>query len=143
MMFFWLHSIAFGIIGVGFLVIGSRGLITKRPFLIPAHYLGWLVILAYLPSLISQALRMSEQGQSFFNTSEMIILLGTAIVITSCWQMAGYLAIGVTEESMTGAIRTALQILNLPYQESNTLFGSQHLTPTYNRRLLACQVYGA
>jgi hypothetical protein len=123
MMSFWLHSVAFGITGVGFLVIGFRGLITKKPFLIPAHYPAWLMILVFLPGLISQAFRMSEQGQNSFNKSEMQILLGYAIVVTNiCWQMIGYLAIGVTEEAMTRAIRDALQRLNLPYQESNKLF---------------------
>ena len=102
-----------GIVGGFFLVIGLRGIITKRPFLVSSRWLLLAISLAFLPGI----------SMIFFPDSIPFILkwlnpiIFTVVFVTMCFTLQGYTTFGITDASFREALLAALQKLQLPYEE--------------------------
>ncbi len=108
----------FGVMASFFLVIGLRGVITKKPFLTSAHWLLALVLLGISPAMF-QALMLpriavgSEMVGAIRWLSPAILIV---VVIFLCLTLRGYIAFGITEISFREGLLHSLRKLNLPYE---------------------------
>lgn len=101
------------------LITGLRGLFIKRPVVYPARNRYWFVVMAFAPATISVIDTMLDaEYESFGLLGSIILLTYAGILIYSWWELSGYIASGVTNESFQSALRTSLEKLNLPYKES-------------------------
>ncbi len=122
-------GIFYGITGLCLLAISLRLFLTKRPFLFPARWFIGILMLSFFPSISSTIGMIGDKiDRDYIDWSGMSFLLlhvGMLIglVIFFMFILAnGYIAIGVTEESMRSALQGALERLNLPYRESISRF---------------------
>lgn len=94
------YPIVVAVMGVLFLTIGLRGLLTKRPFLFPARWLFVFVMIVLLGPMVSLS-SFSRPSQ----TMDWIPFLTFPILAVFMWiQFKGYLAFGVTERSFLSPI---------------------------------------
>ena len=108
------YPFVIGVMGVVFLTIGLRGLLTNRPFLFPARWLFVFVMIVFLGPMVSLS-SFSRPSQ----TMDWIPFLMFAMLAVLMWiQLKGYLAFGVTERSFREGLLAALEKLQLPYEES-------------------------
>ena len=115
-------AVAFGVAGVLMLLMGLRGLVTRRPFLFSgrwilfftlAMFLGMMVPSLSFPSSSPQPLQMMEW------LPFLISLLFFLIMAVLLWlQTRGYQAFAVTGKSFRDGLLAALETLQLPYEES-------------------------
>jgi hypothetical protein len=119
-------SLVIGIMAICFLTIGLRGLITRRPFLIPARFNTLIMMLGFSLSIIPSFGLIFSKERDFLHWYQIFPSLIFVLIIIIVWKtMTGYEAIGVTEESFRNALHEVLQRLNLPFKESVSRF---HLT---------------
>jgi hypothetical protein len=117
-----------GIMGFCLLAISFRLFLAKRPFLFPARRFAAIVMLGFCPAIFSIIEMISDKiDRDYIEWSGMstpLLLAGMliAMLIFMFIQMNGYMAIGVTEESIRSALQGALERLNLPFQESLSRF---------------------
>ena len=104
--------IIFGIMAVFFLVIGLRGIITKRPFLLSNR---WLLSAMFIPVILSAFTFPSSVP---FIVKWLNPVIFTVVLVMMCFALKGYWAFGVTDTSFRDALLTSLQKLNLPYEET-------------------------
>ena len=111
--------VLFGLYTMG---IGLLGLVRKRPLIFASRQLMWVLILVFLPNLINTFLPLfSDWGQNdvllivlpFISLAMMILL-----VFVFWKQMIGYMVFGITDETFRDALTTALNRLNMPFQET-------------------------
>jgi hypothetical protein len=111
-------------LGVYYLMLGLRVILMKRPFLLPARHLFWVVMLGLLPGPIAIGQLFYEDPQLYLLSDILIfatLLLIYVIVLIIVWrQMSGYIALGVTDKSFKSVMHTSLEELNLPYKESGS-----------------------
>jgi hypothetical protein len=108
-----------GIFAISLLVIGVRMLVVRRPILFPARLLACIFAFGFSPMLISSADFIFGDLSGYTDRAGIFMLLaGLVIIVIALQSMSGYAAIGVTPDSLRGALQSALQQLNLPYQES-------------------------
>jgi hypothetical protein len=133
----WIIKVAFGIIAILLLTIGLRGAVTKRPFLVSLRHFVWIMS---IPPLLSVAAvgglifdgpffdgpyfdgpsNAIDFGFGFVGIILLIVfLLSLGIMFFAIWkQTVGYSAFGVTDESFQEALHSALNKLNLPFEET-------------------------
>ncbi len=107
--------ILFGIMALFFLVIGLRGILTKRPFLVSNRWLLLIMFAIFVP-LTLQTLFFPPPGSflvKWLNPSIFIVVL-----VMMCFALRGYVAYGVTDTSFRDGLLAGLQKLQLPYEES-------------------------
>ena len=109
--------ILFGFVAIVFLVIGLRGILTKRPFLISQRWVLSVMFAALIPAILVHLL---TPGESNFMNWLFPLAFGV-ILLMMCYQMRGYMAYAVTDMSFRDALLEALQKLQLPYEESLSL----------------------
>jgi uncharacterized protein len=110
----------FGMMALFFLVIGLRGIVTKRPFLISTRWLLGLALLGFTP-LILQAVAPPPTGDGsgilralrWLNPSVLIVVL-----IFLSFTLRGYVAFGVTATSFREGLLASLRKLNLDHEET-------------------------
>ena len=107
--------IIFGIMAVFFLVIGLRGIITKRPFLLSNKWLLSVMFIIFIPVIIP-AFTFPSSVPFIIKWLNPIIF--TVVLVMMCFALKGYCAFGVTDTSFRDALLTSLQELNLPYEET-------------------------
>ena len=119
--------VGLGVMAVFMLILGLRGLLTKRPFLISARWMFLAFMVAFLPPAVRNILSPSPHPfRSSYQLLEWLPLLMILVVSVLFWiQMKGYLAFGVTEKSFRDGLLAALEELQLPFEES---LSSIHLT---------------
>ena len=111
---FYRMAVVFGVMAVLCLIIGLRGILTKRPFLFPARWLFLFIMAMFLGPMVT-LFPSSWPSQ----TMDWIPFLMLPIMAVFFWlQMKGYLAFGVTERSFREGLLAALEKLQLPYEES-------------------------
>ena len=109
--------IVVGMLGVYFLGIGLRCILTGRPFLISGKWMfaGVIVpflILAVQPLLFSLSYRLMD----WLNWLPLLMFPVPALMF---WhQTKGYIAFSITGKSFRSGLLGALETLQLPYQES-------------------------
>ncbi|MCY4403552.1 MAG: hypothetical protein OXD54_13340 [Candidatus Poribacteria bacterium] len=107
--------IIFGVMAAFFLIIGMRGIITKRPFLVSNKWLLWMMSIVFVP-LICQPL--------FFYPPDIGLLgwlnpaLYIVVLVMMFIALKGYVAYGVTDMSFREALLAALDKLQLPHEET-------------------------
>ncbi len=106
--------------GFVLLVIGLRGIVFKKPFLISARWLFILVLLGFSPGLF-QFLWFPK----FSGGPGMLLALGwlipvmfIVILIFLYLTLRGYTAFGVTDKSFREGLLYSLRKLNLPHEET-------------------------
>ena len=110
----------FGTMALFFLVIGLRGVVTKKPFLISARWLLFLILLGFGP-LMLQAVSLPTSGDGSGILMALRWLVPTmliVVVIFLSFTMRGYIAFGVTDASFRDGLLASLQKLNLAYEET-------------------------
>ena len=111
--------IAFGIAAVFFLVIGLRGILIKRPFLISQRWFLSIMFAAFIPVILQSFLLRLPNDFNLINWLNPLIF--GFILLMMCYQMRGYTAYAVTDTSFREALVEVLQKLQLPYEESVSL----------------------
>ena len=112
-------SIASGIMAIFFLIVGLRGILTKRPFLISQRWLLVIVFVACIPTAILCSLARFPGGSNLM--SWLTPPLFGFILLMVYYQTRGYTAYAVTDASFREALIEVLQKLQLPYEESLSL----------------------
>jgi hypothetical protein len=113
----------FGIFAISLLVIGIRVLVVRRPILLSSRLLACITALGISPMLISSTeLIFGDYSGYTYRAGIFILLTVLVIIVITMWSMSGYTAIGVTPDSLRGALQGALQRLGIPYQESLSRF---------------------
>ena len=111
--------IIFGVAAIFFLVIGFRGILTKRPFLISQRWLLSIMFAIFIPTILQFLVLRFPNGFNLMNWLHPLVF--GIILLMMCYQMRGYMAYGVTDTSFREALIEALQKLQLPYEESLSL----------------------
>ena len=111
-------AVMFGAVGVFILVIGLRGLVTKRPFLFSARWLLLFVLAMFLPPLVTVFPRPFLSPRPLQMMDWLPLLMFPILAVVFWLQMKGYLAIAVTGKSFRDGLLAALEKLQLPYEES-------------------------
>jgi hypothetical protein len=103
-----------------FLVIGLRGVVSKKPFLISARWSLIVVLLGFAPGMFQFASFPGFAGG--FGPMEVlrwsIPLMLIVVAIFLCLTLRGYTAFGVTDVSFREGLLHSLTKLNLPYEET-------------------------
>ena len=114
-MYFIMIPILFGIIAVFFLVIGLRGIITKRPFLVSNRWLLSAMFIMFVPVILPVFTFPSSVP---FIIKWLNPIIFTVVLVMMCFALKGYCAFGVTDTSFRDTLIASLQELNLPYEET-------------------------
>ena len=115
-----LFPFVFGAMALFFLVIGLRGILTKKPFLISSRWLLGLVLLGFAPALL-QAVTPTPGGDgqgilTVLRWLNPLVLL--AVLIFLSFSLRGYMAFGVTDASFREGLLVSLKELNLDHEET-------------------------
>ena len=113
--YFVMIPIIFGIMAVFFLVIGLRGIIAKRPFLVSNRWLLSMMFIIFIPVIIP-AFTFPSSVPFIIKWLNPVIF--TVVLVMMCFALKGYCAFGVTDTSFRDALLASLQELNLPYEET-------------------------
>ncbi len=140
----WIFKLAIGSFAIPILMIGLRGVVTKRPFLVSDRLIigimsiSALLSVTALPFIACGGLFFDEPFSAFnvgsvggndfsFKFVGIILLIAFLIVFFLPLGIAffalrdqtdGYSAFGVTDESFQEALHSALNKLNLPFEET-------------------------
>src|SRR6185503_4363210 len=94
------------------LVIGLRGILTRRPFLLPAYTFNWVMalylLLIYIIPIIQEIIDTPGEPLYIFLGFLFPILMLIVLPIVVWQNMRGYVAFGVTNESFKAALHSAL-----------------------------------
>ena len=113
-----------GIFALFFFVIGLRGILTKRPFLISNRWLLSVIFIALVPVIL---IPVFLQGSDFpFIIKWLNPMIFTLVLVMMCFALKGYVAYAVTDTSFREALLASLQKLELPYEE---MLSTMRLTP--------------
>ncbi len=111
--------IAFGLYVFG---IGIWGLTKKRPLVFAARQLMWFMVAIYIPLTIQSFVPLFEswgRRDPLFIVMPIIQVAMFVLLVFIFWrQMTGYMIFGVSDETFREALISALNKLNLPYQET-------------------------
>lgn len=127
---YYFHMLAV-VIAVGaavFLMIGARVFITRKPIFFSCRYFFGLLFLVFLPQLIASiVLMINAKTQALLMIAVGALLIYLALIFLFWYQMRGFLATGVTDESFRAALHATLDKLNLSYQEQLSKISLTHL----------------
>ncbi|MDE0297868.1 MAG: hypothetical protein OXN17_04495 [Candidatus Poribacteria bacterium] len=108
-----LFPILTGVLGIFFLIVGLKGLLTKRPFLISNGWLRVMMFVFFAPMGLSSLMILDGDPISWLSP-----VLCAALLIMMWFQLQGYVVFAVTDASFREALVAALQRLELPHEES-------------------------
>jgi hypothetical protein len=112
----------FGVMALFFFVVGLRGIVSKKPFLISAQWLFTLVLLAFAPSLLQPFLfplpRLGDRSGMLGILPWLNPIMFTVLLVFMWFTLRGYLAFAVTAESFREGLLASLKKLDLPYEET-------------------------
>jgi len=116
-----LSPVLLGIMAIFMFAIGLRGIVTQRPFLIPARWFFYQMLLVFLPVIsLPLWLGFSSSGPSTTGLALRVWLyplMFGCILLMMWFQMQGYMAFAVTDQAFREALISALHKLNLPFEE--------------------------
>jgi hypothetical protein len=105
------------------MAIGVRALIVRKPILLSSRLLACILALGISPMLISSVKFIFGEYSGYnYRVGIFMLLLVLMLIVILLLIMSGYTAIGVTPDSLRGALLNALQQLDIPYQESLSRF---------------------
>lgn len=105
----------FGIFAAFFFVIGLRGILTKRPFLLSSRWLLLVMFIGLIPAIL---IPVFLPGDSPFILKWLNPSIFTLLLVMMCFALRGYVAYAVTDTSFRDALLTSLQKLDLPHEET-------------------------
>ena len=106
----------FGIFALFFFVIGLRGIVTKRPFLISNRWLLSVMFIGLVPSILIPV--FLPGSDSLFIIKWLNPMIFTVVLVMMCFALKGYVAYAVTDTSFREALLASLQKLELPCEET-------------------------
>ena len=123
-----IFPIVFVIVGLYMLLIGLRGVITKKPFVFSSKSNFWLVALTFSPSVIQSLYSLWDvysspvEYREDFDWSLALLMLFPLlifpVILSFLWrQMRGCTVLGITDDSFRQALYAVLKDLNLPFEE--------------------------
>ncbi len=104
-----------GAIAVYFLVIGLRGILVRKPFLVSARWLQGIYFYCIGVMILSIIQNPPDPGLAGQFTRLLILLVGVAF---GCFFFRGYFACGVTDQSFTEGLFLSLKQMNIPYEKT-------------------------
>lgn len=107
--------IIFGVLAGFFLIIGLRGMISKRAFLISNRWLLWMMFIIFVP-VILQGIFLPSSTPFLVKWVNPVIF--TVVLVMMCLVLKGYAAYGVTDVSFRESLLTSLDKLQFPYEET-------------------------
>src|SRR5271157_911456 len=117
---FVLFPAVFGAMASIFLVIGLRGWISNKPFLISSRWLLILVLLGASPGMsqfIGFPRPVGEPG-ALVALHLLLPIMMVVILIFAYFALRGYTAFGITDASFREALLHSLKKLGLTYEET-------------------------
>ena len=114
-MFSILSPIWFGIFALFFFLIGLRGILTKRPFLVSNRWILAILFVSLGPGIL---LPIFLPGAAPFIIKWLNPVMFTVLLVMMCFVLRGYVAYAVTDTSFRDALLASLQKLELPYEET-------------------------
>lgn len=120
---------------IAFFAISAWLYVRQVPLVLPGRGFAWLIALAMAPVLVVVVSLVLSASRSAACGSALFLVLIPVIVIFASWRsLRGYLVFGVTQDSTRDSLRSALDALELTFEE--TVLGFV-LSPT--RRTLRVQ----
>jgi hypothetical protein len=115
-----LFPVLFACMALFFLVIGLRGIVFKKPFLISARWLFILVLLGFSPGIFQFAWlpKFSGGPGMLLALGWLIPVMFIVILIFLYLTLRGYTAFGVTDKSFRDGLLYSFRKLNLPHEET-------------------------
>ena len=107
--------IMFGMMAGFFLIIGLRGILTKRPFLVSNKWLLWITFIVFIPNILLILFLPSSISILIKWLNPAIFTVGLVML---CFALKGYTAYGVTGTSFREAMLAALEKLQLPHERT-------------------------
>lgn len=110
----------FGILAAYLLIIGMRGILTRKPFLLSNRWLLLVMFIGFTPGILLP-FYFALRDLDFTDMNLMDWLnpaIFTVVLVMMCFTMKGYAAYGVTDTSFREALLDALDKLQLPYEET-------------------------
>ena len=126
-----IYAVIFALQSLTYILVGLRVLRAKRPFIVSQR---WRVILWFaLPmGIIAYIIWPKYPGESWIPI--LMAIGGMTVVYGINWRQSREgIVVGATETTLHDALRHALNILSLPYEESTKAFR----LPTLNNELIA------
>ncbi|HTY24942.1 MAG TPA: hypothetical protein VMC85_17560 [Desulfomonilaceae bacterium] len=110
----------FGVMALFFFVIGLRGIVSKKPFVISARWLFIVVLLGFSPAMFQFAWFPKPSGGPAILVAIrwLIPVMFIVIIIFLYFTLRGYTAFAVTDTSFREGLLASLEKLNLPHEET-------------------------
>jgi hypothetical protein len=104
-----------------FLLVGLRGIVAGKPFLISLRWLFTIMLLAFAPSFILQPFlipvpRPAGELGAFALLYSLNPIVFTVLLVFMWFTLRGYAAFAVTDSSFCDGLVAALKNLDLPYE---------------------------
>ena len=116
------YGVAFAAFAIYVFGIGLSGFIRKRPLVFASRQLMWFMFAIFAPTIIMifSLFLGSRKYISSFSVGMFVFQLGMMVIMVFIlWrQMSGYMIFGVSDETFREALTSALNKLNLPFQET-------------------------
>jgi hypothetical protein len=115
-----MFPIMFGLLAAFFLVIGLRGILTGKPFLLSNKWMLVLMFVTFIPViLLPFYFALPDLDLTEMDLMEWLNpAIFTVVLVMMCFALKGYVAYGVTDTSFREALLAALEKLQLPYEET-------------------------
>jgi hypothetical protein len=108
----------FAVLALFMIIVGLRGIVTRKPFLLSARWLFAVMVLAIVPVVLQpflvQVPRVGDEAAILFWLGP---LMFAGVVIFMWFTLRGYLAFAVTDSSFREGLLASLNKLELPHEE--------------------------
>ena len=108
----------FATMALFFLFIGIKVVLNKRPMFLSSRYFFGFMVLAFSPQFVNTANMLTKDLPS--NLGLIIYLnpiMFVCLLVFFWFQMKGYMAIGISDDSFREALHYSLNKNNLPFEE--------------------------
>lgn len=108
----------FSIMALFFLFIGVTVVLNKKPIFLSSKYFFGFMVLAISPQFVNAAIMLTNdmsENLSLVLYLNPIVLV--ALLVFFWFQMKGYMAIGISDDSFREALHYSLNKNNLPFEE--------------------------
>lgn len=110
--------VIFGVMAVFFLVLGLRGIVTRKPFVISSRWILGLFILAFTPNVAMSLLWPSPSTGGAISLMRWFLMTMLAVLLVFLFlSVRGYVAFAVTDTSLREALVASLAKRHLEFEE--------------------------
>jgi hypothetical protein len=106
----------------GFLLLGLRGLLGRRPLVFRSRLMLVVIVLCLLPGSVAPFLALSLPGARTGPAPDAFLLLplvvDVAVLALVLYVLRGYVILGADDHALATALKEALDRLELPFEES-------------------------